>query len=451
MKAIRTISLTFLSIMLASIPLMADDISVTVYNSNLGVIHETRTLSFEEGTGQVSFIDVPSQIDATSVGFELVDANKSVDILEQNYAYDLVSPDKIYSKYIDKDIQLFDKEGNIFRGTLLSYSGGAFVIKGNNGEITIIRADKVVHTDFPELPGGLITRPTLFWLYSSDFSGDADCKVSYQTGGISWNAEYVGILSDDESGLNLSGWASINNTSGATYKDATLKLVAGDIHRMPERRMQRPDALSETVRMSAKGFQEKDFFEYHLYTLPRKSTIANNETKQISIFEPATTPVEKEFLYEPQKNATKVRVVVQFENSDKAGLGMPLPEGRVRVFKADDDGSMILLGEDGIDHTAEDEEIKLTVGYAFDIAAEEKVVDYQRLSNKVTQHKYEIELRNHKESDVTITVKKNLYGDWNMIESSHKYEKEDATTVEFTVPVKAKETVKINFTVQTTS
>ena len=155
----------------------ADDISITVYNSNLGVVHETRALEFEKGDGNVSFTDVPSQIDPTSVGFELVDPGKSVAILEQNYAYDLVSPEKIYSKYVDRKIDLFDETGNMFSGTLLSFSGGAFVLQGDNGRVQTIRTEQVVNANFPDLPEGLITRPTLFWLYSSDFSGQADCKV----------------------------------------------------------------------------------------------------------------------------------------------------------------------------------------------------------------------------------------------------------------------------------
>ena len=182
-----------------------DDVSVTVYNSNLGVIFETRELGFLKGSGRLSFVDVPSKIDATSVGFELVDKNKSAVILEQNYAYDLVSPEKIYARYIDQNIDLFDKEGNIFSGTLVSYAGGAFVLKDESGKIQIVRTEQIVNSNFPKLPEGLITRPTLFWLYHSDFSGKADCRVSYQTAGMNWSAEYVGILSEDENSLDLTG------------------------------------------------------------------------------------------------------------------------------------------------------------------------------------------------------------------------------------------------------
>ncbi len=430
---------------------LAEDVSVTIYNNNLGVVHETRQLNFEKGMGRVSFVDVPTLIDPTSVGFELVDKGKLAVILEQNYAYDLVSPEKIYAKYVDRSIDLFDKQGNIFSGTLLSFSNGAFVLKDRSGKIQIVRLEQVVNANFPELPEGLITRPTLFWLYSSDFSGAANCRVSYQTGGMSWSAEYVGILSEDDNSLGLTGWSSINNRSGATFKNATLKLIAGDIHRAAEDRRLRKSgmmAMEAAAYAPSAGFEEKEFFEYHLYTLPRKATIANNEIKQISLFEPASTVVEKEYYYQPDQNKRKVKVTIEFENAKENGLGMPLPAGRARVFKADSDGSMILLGEDKIDHTPKDEEVKLTIGYAFDISAEEKIVDFQKISSRVEEQTYKIELRNHKKEDISIIVEKKLYGDWDITNASHEFEKKDANTLKFDIPVSADEKVAVNFTVR---
>ena len=440
------------ALLLAANIVMADEVSVTVYNSNLGVVHEIRALSFEKGTGRVSFTDVPSQIDPTSVGFEITDPSRSAVILEQNYAYDLVSPEKIYSKYIDKKIDLFDKAGNMYSGTLLSFTNGAFVLKNDAGKVQIIRLEQVVNANFPELPEGLVTRPTLFWLYDSDFSGKADCEVSYQTAGIDWSAEYVGILSGDEKKLDLTGWSSINNRSGATFKDATLKLIAGDIHRAPIPRPRAPMGMADEavlMKASAAGFEEKEFFEYHMYTLPRKATIADNEIKQIALFDPASTAIKKEYYYQPESNPTKVKVVIKFTNSKESGLGIPLPAGRTRIFKADDDGSMVLLGEDNIDHTPRDEEVKLTIGYAFDISAEEKVLNYNRISPQIDEREYEIDLRNHKKENVTIKIEKKLYGDWEVTQSSHEFNKKDANTLTFEVPVKAdgKETIK--YTVRT--
>ncbi len=442
-----------MTILTGALNAIADDIAVTVYNSNLGVVRETRQLDFKKGTGKLSFVDVPSLIDPTSVGFELKDKNKSATILEQNYAYDLVSPDKIYSKYIDKDIELINKDGKIFNGTLLSYSGAAVVLKEKSGQIQIIRLDEIINTNFPDLPEGLITRPTLFWLYNSDFDGPAACDVSYQTSGMNWTAEYVGILSEDDNLLDLTGWSSITNNSGATFKDATLKLVAGDIHRAQEPR--RGGMYPDEMQLMAKGapsagFEEKQFFEYHLYTLPRKATLADNEIKQISLFDPSRVKVDKEFYFEPESNSEQVKVVLKFVNSKEEGLGIPLPEGRTRIFKADTDGSMILLGEDRIKHTPRDEKVELNIGYAFDISAKEKVLNYEKISDRVEERTYEISLRNHKKEDVTITVKKRLNGDWTILKSNLPFTKEDAATATFSVQVKAGTETLLNYQVRTT-
>ncbi len=427
------------------------DVHVTVYNSNLGVIRETRSLEFQKGTGIISFVDVPTAIDATSVGFELVDKSKSVAILEQNYAYDLVSPDKIYSKYIDKDIDLYNKDGQLFSGTLLSFSSGSLVLRDKTDKIQIISLNQIVNVNFPELPEGLITRPTLFWKYNSSFTGKADAHVSYQTGGMNWTAEYVGILSNDEKTMGLNGWASITNNSGATYTDATLKLVAGNINRAP---VQRDRGMMESLKFSAKapapGFEEKAFFEYHLYTLPRPATLANNEIKQISLFDPATTAVDKVYDYNPDQDDKSVSVKLKFKNSKETGLGMPLPAGRVRIFKADTDKSMILLGEDRIDHTPRDEEVKLTIGSAFDVKGEMKVKDFSKISNQIDEQTIEMTLRNHKDQDITVNIEKNLYGDWEILQSSHEYEKTDASTIKFVVPVAANGKTVVTFKVRTT-
>jgi hypothetical protein len=272
--------------------------------------------------------------------------------------------------------------------------------------------------------------------------------VSYQTGGMSWAAEYVGQLSADETVLDLSGWASITNNSGKTYEDATLKLVAGDISRADVRiRGGRVGELKMAV-MPEADFQQKEFFEYHLYSLPRKATVANREIKQISLFEPTTTGVEKIYRYRPDQNQKQVEVVMRFINSQERGMGMPLPAGRVRMFKADDDGSLILLGEDRIKHTPKYEKVDVSVGFAFDIVAEERQVSRTRISQSVEEAVYEIELRNRKDEAVSVDVEKRLYGFWDIISSDVPYEKKDANTLTFTVELPANEEVIVSYTVR---
>ena len=428
---------------------VAGDLAVTVYNSNLGVVSETRSLEFAKGIHRLAFTDVPSQIDPASVRFSLVDGGRNISILEQNYAYDLVRPAQMYARYLDEEIELVDENGTMYSGTLLSHSSGAVIIQEKSGRIKIIQLENITEISFPALPEGLITRPTLFWVYNSDFTGKVDSKIGYQTSGMNWSAEFVGVLSADEKKLELSGWASINNTSGKTFTDATLKLVAGDIHRAPQVRGRGFEKLS-TVDMGVgyAGFEEKAFFEYHLYTLPRRATLADKENKQISLFEPAQSSVEKTFIYRPERNVNKVEVAIKFTNSTESGLGLPLPAGRVRLFKADDDGSMILLGEDNIDHTPKNEKVTLKIGYAFDITAKEKIAGQTRVSAKVEDKKYEIELANRKDKAAVVEIEKKLYGFYDIIDSSHEYTKKDANTLTFAVPIQPDESVTVKFTVR---
>jgi hypothetical protein len=440
------------TLVIAAGAVSAADLAVTVYNSNLGVVNEIRQLEFKKGIGQLSFTDVPALIDASSVRFELVSGGKNVSILEQNYAYDLVGPEQMYSKYIDKQIELTDEKGNIYKGTLLSYSGGSAILREESGRVKIISLSQIVDVNFPVLPEGLITRPTLVWRYSSDAGGVVPCKVSYQTGGMDWTAEYVGVLNTAENQMGLSGWASINNNSGKTYENAKLKLIAGTINRAQRFA---PRYAKGAVEMTAADgmvpFQEKAFFEYHMYTLPRNATLANKEQKQISLFDPANGAVAKEYLYRPDQDAKAVKVRVGFKNSKESGLGMALPAGRIRMFKADDDGMLILLGEDQIDHTPKDESLHVDIGTAFDIAAEEKTVNVTRVSNTVEERDFEIELRNRKAQDITVNVEKNLWGYWEILSSSLPYTKKDAGTVAFSVPVKKDQVVTLKLKVRFTN
>ncbi len=438
----------------ASTATASDKLSVTVYNSNLGVVHEERELEFKKGVGQLAFRDVPSQIDPTSVGFRTLNSKFAVNILEQNYQFDLVSPEKLYDRYIDRDIELISNDGKIYSGKLLTYSSGAVTLQDSRGQIQIVRLDEISNTNLPELPEGLITRPTLFWQYSSTFSGKSRCEVSYQTGGISWHAEYVAVLDEAEKNLNLSGWSSIDNRSGKTYKDATLKLVAGEINRAQSPRpqpMYKRGAMAASAMDYETGFQEKSFFEYHLYTLPRPSTIADNEIKQLSLFEPAATGVTKEYYFVADRGNKNAEVKLRFVNSKDAGLGMPLPAGRVRVYKNDSDGSTILIGEDNLKHTPKDEEILLTLGKAFDIVVEETTLARRKITDRITEADYRIELRNRKDEDVTVNVVKYLGNFWKITKTTLDFEKKSASKVQFQVPVKAGEELKLEFTVRSGS
>jgi hypothetical protein len=264
------------------------------------------------------------------------------------------------------------------------------------------------------LPEGLKSRPTLVWMTQNSGATRRNVEVSYITRGINWHAEYVGVLNDDDTALELNGWVSIDNKSGATFKDATLKLVAGDINLVDERRPPVYRPRRETVALAAPppDFAEKSFFEYHLYTLQRPATIRENQIKQITFIPESNSKVKKRYVYDAQRDARNVSVLVEFRNAKANGLGIPLPEGKVRIYKADTDDSQLFLGEDRIEHTPKDEQIRLTIGKAFDIIGERQKTAEQKLRRRSREQTFEIKRRNHKEEDVTDTVVERFYGDW---------------------------------------
>lgn len=432
-------------------------VAVTIYNQDLGLVKDVRELEFQKGKSVIKFTDVAAQIDPTSVHFKPVEPTDQIAILEQNYQYDLVSSTKILEKYLDKEIELFTKAGGqsgqdkSYKGQLLSYSPDNLTIKESDGAIRIVRLNEVRDMYFPSLPEGLITKPTLVWLLDSQVSGKRKAEVSYLTSGINWHAEYVAVVDQLDQNLELAGWVSIDNRSGATYEEAKVKLIAGEVHRVREERIPYPmDMEMVKAAAGAPQFEEKPFFEYHLYTLLRPSTIKDNEIKQVSLFPTTNVKVKKIFTYDGAKEEKNVKVELEFKNSQTEGLGMPLPAGKVRVYKADVDKSLEFVGEDLIDHTPKDEKVRVFLGNAFDIVGERKRTDFKQISKDVTEESYEIKLRNHKEEAVEIVVVEHLYyyANWEIIESNFKYEKKDANTIEYKIPLAKDEEKIINYTVR---
>ncbi len=426
----------------------SEDISLSVYNKDLAIVKISDEMSFKDGVQTISFTDVSERIDPTSVRFSAEKGN--IHILEQNFRYDLVNSQKVLERYIDKTITIWVKEGELIEGELLSVAGDV-VIKAKDEGIKIVKVSSIERFEFPELPEGLVTKPTLFWKLRSDKATTTGTEVSYMTGGFDWHAEYTAVVSDDEKEMELSSWVSINNYSGATYEDAQLKLIAGDIHRvrpeMPMRKMIAPPVslMEEGIR---EGFEERELFEYHLYELQRRTTVNNAEIKQITLFPTTHTTVSKLLIYDSWKNSERVTANIEFINSEKDGLGMPLPAGKVRVYKRDTDGAIEFIGEDVVNHTPKNEKIRLMLGMAFDIVAERKVVDSRRISRTIREETVEISLRNRKEETVSITAVEHFRGDWDIIKKSDDFVKKDAYTAEFTVEISADSTKTISYTVR---
>jgi hypothetical protein len=428
------------------------------------LVRDDREMKIKQGRSQLSFTDVAALIDPTTVTFASL-SDPATRVLEQNFQFDLVSTQKLLQKFIDRQITVDKPNGNSIvpiTGTLLSATDG-IVLKGNDGAIYSLPGYSSMK--FPDLPGGLNTQPTLVWDIQSPNGGAQKTRVTYQTGGITWWADYNLIFNegaDANSGmLDLSAWVSVINQSGASYADARLKLVAGDVQRVQPQAnyTMRREVLEMAAAAPADkaGFEQKDFFEFHLYTLGRRTTLPNNSTKQIELFDQAKQiPAKKILLYygAPQpyfypSPATdrdigipmnkKVDVYLEFKNDKQFGLGVPLPAGRLRVSKLDDaDGSLEFIGEDKIDHTPKDEEVRIKLGSAFDVVGERRQVSFAVDSSaKWMEEEIEVKLRNHKPQPVDVVVKENLYrwSNWKILTKSHNFAKEDARTINFPVRV----------------
>ena len=426
------------------------------------VVRIDRDISLARGRSTVKFTDVAALIDPTTVTFQSLSDPSGTRVLEQNFQFDLVSTQKLLSRYVDRHVTVESEQGDGIRlldGTLLSAHDG-LVVRGDDGQVHALRQWSGVR--FGELPGGLITQPTLEWDISSARGGTQKARVSYQTGGITWWADYNLLFtpgSDANSGfLDLGAWVSLLNQSGATYPDAKLKLVAGEVNRAQAAPAPYAKGAVRAMTMEADaGFEEKAFFEYHLYTLGRATTVPNNSTKQIELFDAAKRiPARKKLVYYgaqgfgwggspmidrdygPSSNQ-EVDVWLEFRNEKQAGLGMPLPAGRIRVSQVDPaDGSLEFIGEDAIGHTPKDEDVRVKLGTAFDVVGERRQTDFSVDSRgRVMEEAFEVKVRNHKDQPVEVTIRENLYrwSTWKVLSSSAPYEKKDARTIEFPVKI----------------
>ncbi|MCM2358037.1 MAG: DUF4139 domain-containing protein [Geobacteraceae bacterium] len=436
-------------------------IALTVYNVNLGLVKDRRKVTLPRGAGELRFMDVASQIIPASVLIRSVAEPDTLRVLEQNYEYDLMSPQKLMDKYVGKEVRLYQKNPysereEVVSATLLANNNGPIFQIGD--EITFNHPGRVI---FPGLPEGLIPKPTLVWLLDSSLDTPREIEASYLTGGISWRADYVVTLNESDSGADLAGWVTIDNRSGATYRDAKLKLVAGDVHRVQEEAQARDRVMrmAKAELAGAPQFKEEGFFEYHIYTLQRPSTIRESQTKQISLVSADHVPVKKELLfkgaphyyYGPSGEAggkQKVGVYVELENREAHHLGLPLPKGIIRVYKRDSDGSLQFVGEDAIDHTARDEKVRIKLGEAFDVVGSRKQTDWKKIASDTYEAAFEIVLRNHKKEEVAVRVVEPVPGDWQMLSASHEWKKSEAFAAEFLVKVKKDGEARITYRVR---
>ena len=434
-------------------------VSITIYNSNIGLVKDTRLIDLKSGTHELKFMDVAAKIDPTTVHIKSLTNGTGFDVLEQNYEYDLLNPQKLLEKYVGQKVQLATlnpetKKEEIVEATLLSTQGGNIFQIGD--KIHIGHYGRVLLSKIPE---NLIPQPTLVWMLENRYSKPQKLEASYLTSGINWKADYVAVLNKLDTLTDLTGWVTIDNRSGATYQNALLKLVAGDIHRVqPEMRMDyaRPMAAAKEA---SPQFKEESFFEYHLYALDRRTTIKDNQTKQMTLLDANQVPIKKLFIFSgsPQyyyyqmdqgSNKQKIGVFLELENTKKNNLGIPLPKGTIRVYKEDKDGSLQFVGEDRIDHTPKDEKFKIKIGEAFDVVGERVQTDYKRLGRNLFEVAFEVSLRNHKNEGIKVLVEEPIPGDWEMLSNTHSFEKLSAHLIRFEVPVAKDKEEKVKYRIR---
>ena len=458
---------------LTATPALADEVSVgtdqqtgiavTIYNSDLALIRDQRKIDLKSGENELAFVDVsagirPETALLTAQGGGLI-------VTEQNFDFDLLTPQKLLEKSVGGMIRVIRTNPTTGADTsedakVLSVAEGMVVLQIGDRIETAVPGRLV----FSAVPANLRARPTLVTKALSDKAGPTTVALSYLSRGLSWQADYVASLSADEKTVDINGWVTLTNQSGVTYKDAKLQLVAGQVNQvqdMMRRDMQPAPMAAESMMAKAPQMVEEQAFEYHLYRLDTPTTIKENQTKQVALMAAGSVPVTKQYLITDAANVwgrystsfgegdrVNATVKLKFVNDEKSKLGMPLPKGIVRVYKADSQGESVFVGEDSIDHTPKNEDVSLTLGQAFDITARAKQTDFEQISERVYENEYEVEIKNAKADKVTVDLREAVPGDWKMVKESQEHKKLDAHTAGWLVEVPANGSAKLTYRVR---
>jgi len=441
----------------ADIPLVAsgesdrEQVDVTVYNRDLALVREIRRVTLPQGDFSFEFRDVPSRINPVTLLVSSSGASR-LELYEQNYEFDLMSPDRILEKYVGRDLAWIQEDGSRRTGTLLGMSGGP--VYRVDDEIVFQMPGRLA---LPRLPENLRARPTLVWLAHAGRAGSAAVETSYLTGGFSWHADYVLQLDAQGEKAGLQSWVTVENKTGASFRDANLLLVAGEINQAPPPQ-DKMMMMEMAGRQPASSFQEETLYDYHMYTMQRPTDLLDNQIKQISLFDADGLKVTKHYkLRAPAyffrgvgrlSDSSKVGVSYSFENTRENRLGMALPAGVFRVYGRSQSGSRQLLGEDRIDHTPEKETVELTVGNAFDIVAERVRTDSEKLADNLYRTTFQITIRNHRKDAVVVEVSEPVGGFWEVVTASLPHRKVSAQELAFDVPVPADGETVLTYTVQ---
>jgi len=459
-------------------------VSLTVYNQGFAIVRERREVALAAGMNRVRYQDVAQQIEPATVSIQSASVPGGVSVREQNYQYDLIGTAAILEKSVGRTVRLRrvlpDGRVEVVEGTLLSAPAQGMVIRTSDGRLLLNPAGEV---EVAEMPGGLISRPSLFWLLESARAGAQTLDVSYLTQGIGWSADYVAVIDSAESAVDLTGWVTLNNRSGTTYPEAQLQLLAGSVRRVAPGMLRRGEAVAlEDVVVTAApappAFSQEAFFEYHLYTLAGRTTLANNETKQMTLLTADGAAVRRQLVFDSRRawgwyaqpgagyRTEEVRgaIMLQLRNSESNRMGMPLPAGVVRLYKADGRGNLQFLGEDQIQHTPRDEMVRLYLGDAFDVVATRRTVSERQLRlnrdgreiadeggmcrgcRHAWELSQEITIRNHKQTPADVLLTEHLGSQWELVAQSHPHRRTDASTLEFELRVPTGAEVVVTYT-----
>ncbi len=449
---------------------VARQCALTIYNDDFALVKDVRVIDLQAGVTEFRFTDVAASIEPTSVRFRSLDDPKTR-VVEQNFQFDLVNSVKLLGKYIDREIELMTQKGELIVGTLLKAENNQIILRTKEG-LKIISAEQINAVKLAKLPKGLLTKPTLVWQIYSPKSGKQKVQLDYLAKNISWKVNYNAELSSDEKNISLMGWVTITNNSGTSFPDANIALIAGQTNQ-PDRQMYSYGidylrAMSSFKPSGERGDEKSESFgEYRLYRLPIKTTLKNNQIKQIKLIQANNVPVKKIYLYDGAKVRfypyrtyfapdfgreynKKVNVILTVENRADNNLGVALPIGLARIYKRDKDGSLEFVGEDKVPPTSVDEKLMMYIGDAFDITGKRVQTDFKRISKHAIEEAFEITLKNHKSEAVTITVIEKLYrwSNWNILKVSDKYEKLNSRTIKFEIPISPNSEHKITYRVR---
>jgi len=433
------------------------NLTVTVYNNDFALVREVRETVLPRGLIELEFQDVPRTIDATSVTVKSLGKKQKFSVLEQNYRFDLLNRNTLLSKFVGQKLKYSRSvlEGKSYEKVLreghLLAMNPEIVDFGDEIEI-----DPEGTITLSYVPEELISKPTLVWLLENDTAGPQLLETSYLANNLSWHADYIMVLDEQSSEFDLSAWVTMNNQSGARYNNAQIKLVAGDVNRVTAQAQPELYARDRMMSSARAAPQEESLFEYHLYTMPRKTDLANNESKQLNLMSAEDVSFSKEYILAShignqrlvESQESRFDVKLKFDNRSKNNLGLPLPAGRVRVYQADSSGALQLVGEDRLKHIPEDETVTLSVGKAFDLIAERKQTAYRRIGDRGVELAYEVTVRNHKPGNATVTLDERLFGDWFISDESRKGEKIDSSTQRYTMNVPGKGSQTLSYTVR---